>query len=108
MSTSIDPIVVAPHPGPSHTSPSHTGPSHTDGRLPPAEVAERLAVYLAGMPADVRESALQAYRGVTLALLVRRKLGAAEAEAAVDRIVTAIRARLALIERAGGALAGRA
>ncbi|MCW2245457.1 hypothetical protein M2352_001048 [Azospirillum fermentarium] len=76
--------------------------------LPTEEVAERLAVYLSGMPADVRDSALMAYRGVTVALMTRRGIGTAEAEERMDRIMGLIRSRLVAIERAGGGVPGRA
>lgn len=76
--------------------------------MPTDEVAERLAVYLSGMPQDVRDAALLAYRGVTVALMNRRGVGAEEAEKRMDHIMGLIRARLVAIERAGGGMPGRA
>ena len=72
-----------------------------------AEVVERLAAYLAGLPHDLRDAALQAYRNVTLGLMARRGVGDAAAEVLVDSVVARIRDRLAVIERAGGTVAGR-
>lgn len=74
--------------------------------LPTEEVAERLAVYLSGMPSDLRDSALLAYRGVTVALMTRRGIAAEDAEKRMDHIMGLIRFRLAAIERAGGGVPG--
>ncbi len=89
----------------------HPAPSDrplTPQGLPTEEVAERLAVYLSGMPADVREAALVAYRGVTVALMTRRRITPEDAEKRMDHIMGLIRSRLAAIERAGGGVPGRA
>ncbi|MGQ9370191.1 hypothetical protein [Azospirillum sp. ST 5-10] len=72
------------------------------------EAAERLAAYLAGVPHDLRDAALQGYRRVTLALLARRGVAEGAAEALVDGVVAKIRARLGAIDRAGGTAVGRA
>lgn len=72
------------------------------------DVSERLATYLAGVPADLRDAALMAYRKVTMALLLKRGMTEEKAEPLIEEIVADIRKRLSLIERAGGGVAGRA
>jgi len=72
------------------------------------EVAAKLSTFLAGVPADMREAAIDAYRKITLQLLATRGLPIEQATPLVDQIVTDIRARVAAVERAGGSVAGRA
>ncbi|WP_029009933.1 hypothetical protein [Azospirillum halopraeferens] len=72
------------------------------------EVVDRLAAYLAGLPHDLRDAALQGYRNITLALMASRGVADAAAERLVDGVIARIRDRLAAIEQAGGGVSGRA
>jgi hypothetical protein len=73
-----------------------------------ADVAERLATFLAGVPPEAREAAIDAYRKVTHQLLTARGLDEEGATALVATVIAHIRARLAQVDRAGGGVAGRA
>ncbi|HEY0834373.1 MAG TPA: hypothetical protein VGE72_10740 [Azospirillum sp.] len=73
-----------------------------------ADVAARLATFLAGVPPEAREAAIDAYRKVTRQLLLSRGLDEERAAALIDTVVAHIRAHLARVDRAGGMAAGRA
>jgi len=73
-----------------------------------ADVAARLATFLAGVPPEAREAAIDAYRKVTHQLLLTRGLDEERAAALVATVVAHIRARLAQVDKAGGTVAGRA
>jgi len=73
-----------------------------------AEVAARLATFLAGVPPEAREAAIDAYRKVTHQLLITRGLDEERATALVTTVVAHIRARLAQVDQSGGTVAGRA
>ncbi len=73
-----------------------------------AEVAQKLSTFLAGVPAETRELAIDAYRRITLELLTTRSLPPEQANPLVEQIVRDIRFRVAAVERAGGTVAGRA
>ena len=72
------------------------------------DVARKLSTFLAGVPAETREMAIDAYRRITLELLTTRGLSAEQAGPLVERIVQDIRFRVAAVDRAGGTVAGRA
>lgn len=73
-----------------------------------AEVAQKLSTFLAGVPAETREMAIDAYRRITLELLTTRGLPPEQANPLIETIVQDIRFRVAAVERAGGTVAGRA
>lgn len=89
-------------------------PSSTPAAVPTriesaaTEVARKLSTFLAGVPAETREMAIDAYRRITLELLNSRGLSTEQATPLVERIVQDIRFRVAAVERAGGTVAGRA
>ncbi|HYG90842.1 MAG TPA: hypothetical protein VD978_31820 [Azospirillum sp.] len=72
------------------------------------KVALNLSTFLAGVPAETRELAIDAYRRITLELLTSRGLSPEQASPLVEHIVAEIRLRIAAVDRAGGTVAGRA
>lgn len=72
------------------------------------EVARKLSAFLAGVPAETREMAIDAYRRITLEILIARGMTSDRAAPLIERIVTDIRLRVAAVERAGGTMAGHA
>ena len=91
------------------TTPSYQPPATpTRVEIAATEVAQKLSTFLAGVPVETREVAIDAYRRITLELLSTRGLPADQANPLVEQIVQDIRFRVAAVERAGGGVAGRA
>jgi len=93
---------------PATTHVSETPAVPTRVEIAATEVAQKLSTFLAGVPAETREMAIDAYRRITLELLTTRGLPAEQANPLVEQIVQDIRFRVAAVERAGGTVAGRA
>ncbi len=73
-----------------------------------SDVARKLSTFLAGVPAEAREKAIDAYHRITLELLAARGVSPEQAHPLVEGVVAEIRLRIAVVDRAGGATAGQA